>query len=272
MASVDIPIGAIVDIPLGRGVVRFFGTTSFSAGKWVGIELSGPIGKNDGSVKGVPYFSCPQNHGVFVKPSQVRVVQDPPSSGTVSTPLYFLAIIIYLDLPQPSSQPVARPSLGHSRTPSTGLSRAPSSRSIPPPSPRATSPSKAGLGQSTRGSARLAPPSPTKRSPIPTTHQQGALKRVVLTPGRPSMGESSINSSRASSRGDSPDSAPPVRTSQLRQVSSPMQQPRDRLMPGVAQASTSTPASSSLSPPPSLPPEPKEPVSRTPNPSFCVNG
>jgi dynactin 1 len=162
---------------------------------------------------------------------------------------------------------VARPSLGHSRTPSTGPSRAPSSRSIPPPSPRATSPSKA--GQSTRGSARLAPPSPTKRSPIPTTHQQGALKRITLTPGRPSMGESSISGSSAPSRGDSPDSVPPVRTLQLRQVSSPMQQPRDRLIPGIVQASTATPASSSRSPPPSLPPEPKEPVSRTPILVLC---
>lgn len=86
-APVDIPVGTIVEIPLGRGVVRFFGTTSFAAGKWVGIELSEPVGKNDGSVKGVPYFSCPQNYGVFVKPSQVKIVPDPPSSGTVSPTL-----------------------------------------------------------------------------------------------------------------------------------------------------------------------------------------
>ena len=267
MAStpVDISIGTIVDIPLGRGVVRFFGTTSFSAGKWVGIELSEPVGKNDGSVKGVPYFSCPPNYGVFVKPSQVKIVPVLPPSGTVSTPLCFLTFIYRANFPQPSSQSVARASLNHSRAPSAGLSRAPSSRSIPPPSPRATSPSKAGLGQSTRGSARLAPPSPTKRSPIPTTHQQGALKRIVLTPGRPSMGESSISGSSAPSRGDSPDSAPPVRTSQLRQASSPRQQPRDRLMPGIAQASTATLASGSHTPPPPLP-EPKESVSGTLDP------
>ena len=266
-APIDISVGTIVDIPLGRGVVRFFGPTSFSAGKWVGIELSQPVGKNDGSVKGVPYFTCQPNYGVFVKPSQVKIVQDLQSSGNVSTPLYFLTIIDHVDLPQPSSQPVARPSLGHSRTPSTGPSRAPSSRSIPPPSPRATSPSKAGVGQSTRVSARLAPPSPTKRSPIPTTPQHGALKRIALTPGRPSMGESSISGSSAPSRGDSPDSVPPARTLQLRKVSSPIQQPRDRLIPGIAQASTATPAPSSHSPPPSLPPESKEPVSGTSNPS-----
>lgn len=94
MAStpVDISVGTVVDIPLGRGVVRFFGTTSFSAGKWVGIELSQPVGKNDGSVKGVPYFTCAKNYGVFVKPSQVKIVQDLPSSGTVSTPLCFLSL------------------------------------------------------------------------------------------------------------------------------------------------------------------------------------
>lgn len=84
----DLPIGTIVDINLGRGVVRFYGTTSFSSGKWVGIELSGPIGKNDGSVKGVSYFSCPMNYGVFVKPSQVKLVQDPPPTASVS-PLHF---------------------------------------------------------------------------------------------------------------------------------------------------------------------------------------
>lgn len=80
----DFPIGTTVDINLGRGVVRFYGTTSFSSGKWVGIELSEPIGKNDGSVKGVPYFSCQMNYGVFVKPSQVKIVQDPPPTTSVS--------------------------------------------------------------------------------------------------------------------------------------------------------------------------------------------
>lgn len=83
-ATTDIPIGSVVDIPLGRGVVRFCGTASFSAGKWVGVELSEPVGKNDGSVKGVSYFSCPPNYGVFVKASQVKIVQDPPSSVNVS--------------------------------------------------------------------------------------------------------------------------------------------------------------------------------------------
>jgi len=94
MASTDIPIGTIVEILLGRGVVRFCGTTSFSPGKWVGIELSEPVGKNDGSVQGVPYFSCHKNYGVFVKPSQVKIVQDPPSSSNVSFIPFSLPSII----------------------------------------------------------------------------------------------------------------------------------------------------------------------------------
>jgi dynactin 1 len=91
-AAVDISIGTIVDISLGRGVVRFYGPTSFSSGKWVGVELSEPVGKNDGSVQKVSYFSCQMNYGVFVKPSQVKVV-DVPSAGHVRLTYIRLAII-----------------------------------------------------------------------------------------------------------------------------------------------------------------------------------
>jgi hypothetical protein len=172
--------------------------------------------------------------------------------------------------PQPSSQPLTRPTLGHSRTPSTSLSRAPSSRSIPPPSPRASSPSKPGLGQSARGSTRLAAPSPTKRSPIPTTHQQTALKRTGLTP-RLSMNEGALSVSR-STGGDSPDSAPHVRTSQLKQVSSPVQHSRGRVPSGVAQAATIMPTSTLHPPTSSPPPELRELVSVNTSSPFCANG
>lgn len=54
------------------GVVRFYGKTSFAPGFWLGIELDKPSGKNDGSVGGVRYFSCPPKHGVFAPPSRVQ--------------------------------------------------------------------------------------------------------------------------------------------------------------------------------------------------------
>jgi dynactin 1 len=70
-------IGSIVEVPAGRGLVRFYGATSFSAGKWVGVELSEPTGKNDGTVQSVKYFTCKPNHGMFVRPSQVKVISEP---------------------------------------------------------------------------------------------------------------------------------------------------------------------------------------------------
>ncbi|XP_034015340.1 CAP-Gly domain-containing linker protein 4-like [Thalassophryne amazonica] len=54
------------------GIVQFYGKTSFAPGMWLGVELDKPSGKNDGSVGGVRYFSCPPKHGVFAPPSRVQ--------------------------------------------------------------------------------------------------------------------------------------------------------------------------------------------------------
>lgn len=74
MPPLEPTFGATVEVPAGRGIVRYAGATQFSPGKWVGIELAEPKGKNDGSVMGVTYFSCKMNYGVFVRASQVRVL------------------------------------------------------------------------------------------------------------------------------------------------------------------------------------------------------
>ncbi|CAE7856167.1 clip3 [Symbiodinium microadriaticum] len=50
------------------GVVKFAGSTEFSDGHdWVGIMLDKPRGKNDGRVKDKQYFTCPPNHGLFMR-------------------------------------------------------------------------------------------------------------------------------------------------------------------------------------------------------------
>ena len=88
MSLVDPPLGSIVTVPQGRGVVRFKGPTAFmTTGKWVGIELYEKNGKNDGSVDGVVYFSCEMGYGVFVRPSQIRAVHGSELDGVAPAPV-----------------------------------------------------------------------------------------------------------------------------------------------------------------------------------------
>jgi hypothetical protein len=58
-----------------EGVISFLGSVSFTDGDdWVGVRLTGAsigMGKNDGSVEDVSYFTCPQNCGMFVRQAAV---------------------------------------------------------------------------------------------------------------------------------------------------------------------------------------------------------
>ncbi|XP_053211243.1 CAP-Gly domain-containing linker protein 1-like [Panonychus citri] len=69
------------------GIIRYLGETSFSSGKWSGIELEDNSGKNDGSVGGIKYFSCQPNHGIFVRPHRLTCepIPEKTSSSTVSS-------------------------------------------------------------------------------------------------------------------------------------------------------------------------------------------
>ena len=71
-----------------RGVVAFCGLTSFATGKWIGVVLDHPNGKNNGTVQGKTYFSCQDNYGIFVRPNQLSLLEDalpPPSTPSRST-------------------------------------------------------------------------------------------------------------------------------------------------------------------------------------------
>ena len=69
------------------GVVVFVGPTQFAVGEWVGVELDDAVGKNDGSVNGVRYFTCSPLHGVFAKAAKLMkqpAADDAPESGVAS--------------------------------------------------------------------------------------------------------------------------------------------------------------------------------------------
>ncbi|CAG0917339.1 unnamed protein product [Notodromas monacha] len=55
-----------------RGQVGFIGETDFSPGKWYGLILDEPKGKNNGTVQGRAYFECEENHGLFIRESQLQ--------------------------------------------------------------------------------------------------------------------------------------------------------------------------------------------------------
>ncbi|XP_076866566.1 dynactin subunit 1a isoform X3 [Brachyhypopomus gauderio] len=77
-------VGSLVEV-IGkgqRGTVAYVGATLFATGKWVGVILDEPKGKNDGTVQGKAYFTCKENHGIFVRQSQIQVLEEGGSSAT----------------------------------------------------------------------------------------------------------------------------------------------------------------------------------------------
>lgn len=67
--------------PGGRRAEVMFvgkGLKDMPAGWWVGVCYDEPVGKNDGTVKGVKYFTAPKGYGGMVRPSKVTVGDFPP--------------------------------------------------------------------------------------------------------------------------------------------------------------------------------------------------
>ncbi|KAI8813462.1 dynein associated protein-domain-containing protein [Cladochytrium replicatum] len=81
-------IGLRVEITTSKavGTIRFVGTTAFAAGKWIGVELDTPTGKNDGTVSGKRYFDCKPSYGLFVKENMIRIVDSAPGTPSSAGP------------------------------------------------------------------------------------------------------------------------------------------------------------------------------------------
>ncbi|GLB43572.1 putative dynein associated protein [Lyophyllum shimeji] len=257
-------LGTIITTSQGKGVVRFSGATAFSKGKWVGVELYEPNGKNDGSVQGVQYFSCKMGYGIFIRASQIKATHGPEIEVR----------------PAPA---VRAPGAGHQRTPSSGLLRANSLRTPPSSnaSPRSQSPAKPTAASSSTTSVPTlttlrmpkAAGSPTKRNSL--TLQQPRRSFPILQ----ASAEDHTNSPSPSSPTriqSSPNGQPPKRTSSPLTGQPPSSQPPRRTssplsLPPVGVSPPSHVPTSNVPPrpPPAsfqvTSPEPARPPSRPPS-------
>ncbi|XP_038051604.1 kinesin-like protein KIF13B [Patiria miniata] len=76
-------VGKRVEVGGSRhGVVKFVGNTTFRPGVWVGVALDSAVGKHNGCVQGVRYFTCRPKHGIFVRPDRLS----PSTTHNASSP------------------------------------------------------------------------------------------------------------------------------------------------------------------------------------------
>lgn len=98
--STSLKIGSRVEYNVGTGSDRkkILGTLAYGPGgfhlkpnenDWCGVILDEPYGKNNGTIQGRHYFECPDNYGIFVRSSALRLVSDQmriPRISRSSTP------------------------------------------------------------------------------------------------------------------------------------------------------------------------------------------
>ncbi|KAI8058130.1 CAP Gly-rich domain-containing protein [Syncephalis plumigaleata] len=46
----------------------------FAQDTWIGVELESTVGRNDGSVNGIRYFTAEANRGLFVRSTNIQIV------------------------------------------------------------------------------------------------------------------------------------------------------------------------------------------------------
>ena len=150
--------------------MKFFGPTDFApTGVWVGIALDVPKGKNNGTVQGKAYFTCPDNHGMFLRSGMVSVVKNtsPSQKGTSAK-----KTAIPTAGPSTSSGPqrskLAPP--GSLSKGSPGSSPGPVRRSLKPPSSGSAVPTPATVQPNRKQPAAQEVPKPQPQDSPPQTH------------------------------------------------------------------------------------------------------
>ena len=57
VVDMSLKIGQRVSVKdRGFGTIAYIGKTSFAEGKWIGVILEKPLGKNNGTIQGKEYF------------------------------------------------------------------------------------------------------------------------------------------------------------------------------------------------------------------------
>ncbi|KAK6436992.1 hypothetical protein LTR95_006816 [Oleoguttula sp. CCFEE 5521] len=203
-------VGQRVELTDGRiAVIRFSGQTYFQTGDWIGVELSQPTGKNDGSVKGERYFDCKPNHGMFLRPAVVKQVLEPTAGKPAAK-----AAAARNGINGAKSQDAAA---------ARRLSEIAGSRASPTPSARSAlsglrSPTKGlglegGSGTSSAATSRTGtPPVPGRKPGVGPTPASGGSRPSLAPAGNANGRRTSVlpPASTAASRGSSrPSLAPP---------------------------------------------------------------
>ncbi|KAJ7783014.1 hypothetical protein B0H16DRAFT_1671164 [Mycena metata] len=234
-----------------EGVLRFSGSIDGKPGLWAGVELSGGFagkGKNNGSVSGKQYFSCPPNCGVFVATTKLSAPTVGP--GAVS---------------RPSSVASSRggrttPSISGRITPSTsGMSFSTSSRMTP-----SASTSRISTGRTTPSNGGRITPSYAGRATPGTTPAARARTRVLAKPATPASPAAALTGKLTAGSRASKYVSMTAKQLSSRDASTPSR----RLEPPASPARSTLPSPSLSSRSTSSPTRPPQSPFSTPKPSL----
>ena len=109
-AAMKVGDRCVVSLTIGatKGKVQYVGKIpTIGKGWWIGVQYDEAVGKNDGSVKGERFFTCPLNYGGFLRPDKVRLSTDAAATSTTSSSAA-AALTAAAAAPKPAAA-VARP-------------------------------------------------------------------------------------------------------------------------------------------------------------------
>uniref|UniRef100_A0A8C9ZFL9 Dynactin subunit 1 n=1 Tax=Sander lucioperca TaxID=283035 RepID=A0A8C9ZFL9_SANLU len=160
-----VKVGSLVEV-IGKGqhgTVAYIGNTLFASGKWVGVILDEAKGKNDGTVQGKRYFTCAENRGIFVRQSQIQLVDDGADTTSPETP-----------------EP------GTGKVPKREILETPKSTKLQPSRPAGGKGAASGSASASAGEMSSSEPSTPAQTPlaapvIPTLHSPGNPPAPVPT-------------------------------------------------------------------------------------------